>query len=251
MLQVTAFTCGWTTLELATLLEGEAGNIRIPIPAYLIQHPKGVLVFDTGLHPGTIGDIEGHFASPTQTTELYEGQDIAARLRSVGVEPADVHYVVNSHLHFDHCGGNIQLPDATILLQRPEWEAFNDEALKANGHYVTRHFDHGHPKKLLDGEHDVFGDGSVSCVPTYGHTAGHQSLQLRYGDREMLLTADSCYLCRSLEALHMPTFSYDRDSALEVMRRIQARWHQGTHVVLGHEPAAWTGRDDGCQKLIA
>ena len=64
-----------------------------------------------------------------------------------------------------------------------------------------RDFDLGHKLRLIDGEHDVFGDGSVICLPTYGHTPGHQSLRVRLGSGEIVLAADACYFCQTLREL--------------------------------------------------
>jgi N-acyl homoserine lactone hydrolase len=65
---------------------------------------------------------------------------------------------------------------------------------------ARRDFDLGHELRLLDGEHDVFGDGSVVCLPMHGHTPGQQSLRLRLdsGGGEVVLTADACYFCQTL-----------------------------------------------------
>ena len=76
-------------------------------------------------------------------------------------------------------GGNADLPNAKLVLQRREWEAASDpEQVRRNG-YNRADFDLGQQLQLIDGEHDLFGDGSVVCIPTYGHTAGHQSLRVQ------------------------------------------------------------------------
>ena len=84
-----------------------------------------------------------------------------------------------------------------MLVQRREWEAGMDPDSAARRGFNRRDFDLGHKLRLLDGEHDVFGDGSVLCLPTYGHTPGHQSLRLRLDRGEVVLAADACYFCQT------------------------------------------------------
>ena len=179
-LKVFALTCGWLEGDLGHLMEGGEGRIRLPIPAYLIEHPKGTALFDTGMHPDCQHDpaarvgarIAGLFAF-----DYRPGEEIGARLAALGRDPAGIDLIINSHFHFDHCGGNAQIPNATLLVQRREWEAGMDSDMAARRGFNPRDFDLGHKLRLLDGEHDVFGDGSVVCLPTHGHTPGHQSLE--------------------------------------------------------------------------
>src|SRR5262245_3533856 len=102
---VRGFTTGWLTTDLAGLLEGGEGQIRIPVLSYLVEHPKGRLVFDSGLHTdmrtdpvGRIGRLADYFAS-----ELAPDTAVDERVAAFEVAPD---LLVCSHLHFDHCGGN-------------------------------------------------------------------------------------------------------------------------------------------------
>ena len=239
--KVYAFTCGWLTLPLALLLEGETGKIKVPVPAYLIEHPKGRALFDSGLHVDTQVDADTRLGrlAPYHSVHFSAGEEIGARLESLDVDPARIDFVINSHLHFDHCGGNQQLPNATLLLQRPEWEAGHDADLIETVYYDPKDYDHGHRVQALDGEHDVFGDGAVVCVPTPGHTPGHQSLRVRTTGGEVVLTGDACYLRRTLENLHLPTAAWDRGKMLESLRRLRALRDNGAMIVTGHDPELW------------
>jgi len=233
---VRGFTTGWLETELAGLLEGGEGRIRIPVLSYLVEHPKGSLVFDTGLHTdmrvdpvARIGRLARHFAS-----ELAPDTAVHERTAALEVTPD---MVVCSHLHFDHCGGNGLLGDVPIVVQRTEWEAAHD-ADPGTG-YVPADFETGQDVRLVDGEHDVFGDGTVVCVPTPGHTAGHQSLRVRTAERELVLTGDACYFRRSLETSTLPMFGHDRAEQLrtfDVLRGLEAA---GAHLVFGHDPDQW------------
>jgi glyoxylase-like metal-dependent hydrolase (beta-lactamase superfamily II) len=233
---VRGFTTGWLETSLAGLLEGGEGQVRIPVLSYLVEHPRGSLVFDTGLHTdmrtdpvGRIGRLAKHFAS-----ELAADTAVHERTTALEVVPD---MVVCSHLHFDHCGGNALLGDVPVVVQRVEWEAAraDDEGLA----YLEADFDTGQDMRLVDGEHDVFGDGSVVCLPTPGHTAGHQSLRVRTAERDVVLTGDACYFRESLTTSKLPRFAHDRDEQLRTFDALRALEAAGAHLVFGHDPAQW------------
>ena len=91
----------------------------------------------------------------------------------------------------------------------------------------------------MDGEHDVFGDGSVVCLPTYGHTPGHQSLRLRLDRGEVVLAADACYFCQTLRERRLPRNMYDREAMLASLDRLAALEQSGARIFFGHDPEFW------------
>jgi N-acyl homoserine lactone hydrolase len=93
----------------------------------------------------------------------------------------------------------------------------------------------------VDGEHDVFGDGSVVCLPTHGHTPGHQSLKLRLPGGDIVLAADSCYFCRTLRERRLQRFAYDKEAMLAALDRLAALEKAGARIVFGHDPEFWAG----------
>jgi len=241
-LNVYAFTCGWLEGDFDRLMEGGEGRIRLPIPAYLIEHPKGTALFDTGMHPDCQHDPATRLGA--RLTSLFEfdykpGEEISARLAALGRDPARIDLVINSHFHFDHVGGNALIPNATMLVQRREWDAGMDAESAAKRGFNPRDFDLGHKLRLVDGEHDVFGDGSVTCLPTHGHTPGHQSLKLRLAGGEVVLAADSCYFCRTLRERRLPRFAYDKEQMLASLDRLTALEKSGARIFFGHDPEFW------------
>jgi len=232
--------CGYLETSTASILAKQPGRIRLPIPSYLIEHPKGRVVFDTGLHrdlqngPERLGPLSKMFQ-----IEYKRGEELGARLRALGVDPERIEYMINSHLHFDHVGGNADLPNAKLIVQRREWEAAADpELIRKNG-YNRADFDLGHQLQLVDGEHDLFGDGRVVLIPTYGHTRGHQSLRVRLEKRDVVLTADSCYTRKALEEMIFPPFADSYDAMREVMERFSAMERAGAYLIFGHDAAQW------------
>jgi glyoxylase-like metal-dependent hydrolase (beta-lactamase superfamily II) len=228
----------------AGILANEPGRLKLPIPSYLIEHPKGRVIFDTGLHrelqrnSSRIGPLAKAF-----TIEFHAGEELAGRLAARGVDPARIDYMINSHLHFDHVGGNADLLNAKLVVQRREWEAAADPDLIRRNGYNRADFDLGHQLQLIDGEHDLFGDGSVVCLPTYGHTAGHQSLRVRTDSDEFVMTADSCYMRKALEEMVLPPFAFSYDAMREVIEQYRKMERAGAPLIFGHDAAQW--RPDG------
>src|SRR6266403_3771844 len=115
-----------------------------------------------------------------------------------------------------------------------------DPDLAARLAFDRRDYDLGHDVQLLDGEHDLFGDGRVVCVPTYGHTPGHQSLRVRLDDGStIVLAGDACYLRRTLEHFHLPRYVYDREAMLTVLRRFREWQGAGARILFGHDAEIW------------
>ncbi len=156
--------------------ETGTGSARVePCLGYLVDHPDGLVLLDTGM--GRDPDVDAHYR-PSR-------RPLTAALADAGVTTEDVKVVVNCHLHFDHCGGNPELPGRPIFTQRVELEA-------------ARGVDYTLPELVdspgllyeqIDGEAEILSD--VLIVPTPGHTAGHQSLVVRCGDGTIVVAGQS------------------------------------------------------------
>jgi N-acyl homoserine lactone hydrolase len=237
-----AMTCGWVEAPMPRLIEGGEGRRRLPIPTYLVEHPKGRLLFDSGLHPDCQHDPVGRLGARTTsnfTVDFHPGEEVSQRLASFDRDAAEVDFIVSSHLHWDHCGGNALIPNATVVIQRPEWEGGFDPDIAAARGFNRQDFDLGHKMRVIEGEHDLFGDGSVVCLPTYGHTPGHQSLKLRLASGEVVLAADACYFCQTLRERRLPVSVHDREAmhaSLERLARLEA---VGARIFFGHDPDFW------------
>lgn len=245
-LHLYALTCGWLTLPEAALIEGGApAEIRIPVPAYLIVHPRGTALFDSGLaaicsSPSPLRDAYLGDLGKQVRVERAREDGIDARLAGFDVDVERVDWVINSHLHLDHAGGNVAASGARLLVQRREWEAAHEPDLIEAMAYKPVDYDHGHERLLVDGEHDVFGDGSVVCIPTYGHTPGHQSLRVRLASGEVVLAGDACYLRKMLDSLRLPPgAAWSREAMTEALLRLRTLEARGAKIFYGHDPEFW------------
>ena len=244
MLNLFAFDCGWLQSKKSFFIAADSDEIvRSPVPAFLIEHPKGLALFDTGLHPRYVRTAENALPADQQGYDLKDEWDIGQRLRSIGVDPARVDWIINSHLHADHCGGNGAFPNATIVIQRKELDfarAHIDGMLYADADFET-----GQSFLAVDGEHDLWGDRSLILFPTYGHTPGHQSARVRLAAGDVVLTSDCCYLARNLDELVISPGNFDREMSLDVLRRLRSMRERGTRMLFGHDPDQWQGVSQG------
>jgi glyoxylase-like metal-dependent hydrolase (beta-lactamase superfamily II) len=236
-------TCGWLTLPAKFVLDGMAGELRLPIPSYLIVHPKGKVIFDSGLHTGLQTDPAARIGKAASYTkvEYRPGEELRSRLAILDVRPEEITHLVNSHLHYDHSGGNEQVPNAPLIIQKPEWEAAMDPNLAYKNGFDKRDFDLGQDVKQISGEHDLFGDGSVTLFPTYGHTPGHQSMKITLPRGDVVLTGDACYMRKTLDDLHLPraSFLHDREGMIASLQKFRDLQRSGARIFYGHDPDHW------------
>jgi len=238
MLKLYAFNCGWFQCRPGFLIAGETGAyMRAPVPAYLIDHPRGRAVFDTGMGQQFHRQPENALPADKFGLQWFDGMEIPARLRALGIDPASVNWIINSHLHIDHCGGNALLENATVIVQRDEldYAMAGDHA----GLYVRADYDTGQPFKAVNGEHDLFGDGTVRILPTPGHTPGHQSVIVQLPQGEVLLAGDCCYTRRNLDLMAMPPGTVDTPTGLETLKRLKLMREKGTRILFGHDGLQW------------
>lgn len=156
--------------------ETGTGSARVePCLGYLVDHPDGLVLLDTGM--GTDADVEAHYRPVRRS--------LPAALADAGVSPEDVGLVINCHLHFDHCDGNLGLVGRPIFTQRVELEA-----ARGNNYTLPDLVDAAELRyEQLDGEAEIL--SGVLVVPTPGHTAGHQSLVVRAADGTVVVAGQS------------------------------------------------------------
>jgi glyoxylase-like metal-dependent hydrolase (beta-lactamase superfamily II) len=247
MIAVFALCGGYLELARESMIrDAPPARWTVPIECFLVVHPRGRLLFDSGLHCETRTNMLGRYGEERARrfqVHSQAGDDVVSQLGRLGLSVADVGWVANSHWHFDHCGGNEFFPDATFLVQAHEMQAARSPEVLAQGRYRPSARDFEHPLRYqpVDGEHDVFGDGTVVLIPTFGHTPGHQSLLVR-PDRasRLLFTADACYTRENMDRDVLPTVVWDDAEMTHSLRRLrELRDRHGARTVYGHDPEQW------------
>jgi len=236
------FSAGQMTSPMGMFLEGEYGELTYPVPVFLIEHSDGLVAVDAGLHPdlaassSRLGPLDGLFQAHLPT----DGSGtIGAQFGNAGFDPSQVDTVIVTHLHFDHVGGLVELPNARLLIQAQEWASRSDERLLKSGACNPADIDHGHDVAQIDGDHDVFGDGSVVCLLTDGHTVGHQSVRVRTESGTFVICGDCCYLRRTLTMEHLPPTGFNRHRQLAAVRRMAEEQRLGATLIFGHDRDQW------------
>jgi len=240
---LTRLDCGELEGDLAMFEAGARGRVTLPVSAWLIRHPRGTALFDAGMPPSFVaGSPCAQRVAQLMTIRFGADDTVAAQLEAQEQDPGRVDFVIASHLHFDHVGGLALIPNAALVIQRAEWEAGQRVPRGAPTLHERDDYDLGHPLRLADGEHDLFGDGAVVCVPTPGHTVGHQSLRVRLASGEdLVLTADCCLFARTLDGGALPTFGHDLEQQRRSLDRLRALRRDGARVVPGHDVEALAG----------
>jgi glyoxylase-like metal-dependent hydrolase (beta-lactamase superfamily II) len=241
--------------------------VRIPIVAFLLEHPSaGLVLVDTGFHRsiaegppdvrarnlGPVGRIMG------RTANMRPEQAVVAQLRQLGIDPEEVGLIVMTHLHFDHASALCDFPGAKVLVSEREWitatargsvrRGYSKAQLDPRLTYMTLDFAgvsasrHGPFEEAVN----VFGDGSLTLVSTPGHSLGHLSVIVRLGDREALLTGDAAYTSGTLRDGRRPWRADDKQAFESSLAALQAydREHPDALVVPGHDMATWEQLDE-------
>jgi 4-pyridoxolactonase len=213
-------------------------RLRFPIYAVLIDHPEGLFLFDTGIDADHV-----RATFPWEDVEQSSEQGIVQQLASCGYAPGDVTYVVNSHLHFDHVGGNRFFGEATTLVSKDELRQAKVPEQFERLAYSDQSFDHpGMRCELLEG--DVELARGLTLFETPGHSAGHYSLLVHgeAGQRKMLFTFDAAYTLENLDREIISGFHLDPVAATKSIKRLKklARDHDAT-IFVAHDLEAFDG----------
>jgi N-acyl homoserine lactone hydrolase len=158
-------------------------KFTIPVHGFLVKHPAGAGIVDTG------------YGSKTELIKDYRAVNtpVAEALRQHDVDPSDIRWIINTHLHFDHCGQNAVFPHAPLFVQRAEYERRNDP-----DYTVVEWLNYAGARwELLDGEQEIV--PGVRVVTTPGHTPGHQSIEVDTTAGPALMTGDACWTVKMFE----------------------------------------------------
>ncbi len=214
------FDCGTIDVADVSLFHpgiGKGEHKRLANACYLVAHPKGTLLWDAGLPDALAQTPEGKTMFNVFTARVSRG--LATQLAEINVDPARINYLGISHMHFDHIGNSALMPNATLLIQKVEYDAaFGAEP----GRYGFDPTGYSHLKtqrtKKLDGDYDVFGDGRVVIKRAPGHTPGHQALFLRLPKTgNILLSGDLVHFTDNWTHKRVPDFNFDKAQSAKTL----------------------------------
>ena len=227
---------------LPTYPKDQDHDIMIPINMWIIDHPLGLIVYDTGNNVAiSDGNCTSHWnegfcglLQPSQTRD-----DVIDKiLERVGFSAGDVKIVITSHSHLDHIGNIEMFPDAIHVIQKKElYQAWWPEKFQRGGAHVMADYDDARDFTYfeLNGDYDLFGDGSVVVISTPGHTLGHQSVKVRMAETgTVILTQDAVWVKENLEG-HPAGLNYSiLDYTNSVNRIKMIRDIENAQVWMGH-----------------
>lgn len=233
MARVELLNVGWFTCAAGLMHRGDPFDepLRFPIPAYVVETDDQLILVDTGLHPAAAADSASHYAGIETMGVFTLEQEVPL---SEQVDLGALTMVVMTHLHFDHAGALTLIPESVpIVIQRCEWEgAHDDEATKRNS-FIPRDYDIDEGRLMLvEGDHDLLGDGSIELLSTPGHTLGHQSV--RVGD--LVIGGDVSHFPSGLEDHRFPMFADNHGEQARSAERLRGLRDQGLTIMPGHDP---------------
>ncbi len=190
---------------------------------YLIQHGNNLLLWDSGMSDSIAAKTEGVSGAGGLLT-MWVRKTLASQLQALGIAPTDITEIAFSHFHGDHVGNANLFTSATLYIQEPEYDAaFGPNAAKFNFAPPLYEKLRANPTVKLNGDHDVFGDGSVIILSTPGHTPGHQCLLVRLPNRgPVVLSGDMVHFQDNWTHRRVPARNFNQEQSLQSMERIAA-----------------------------
>jgi len=224
-------------------------DVTIPVSMWIIEHDKGLVVFDTGNNIEIVENCKGYWAAglcdflqPDQTRETT----IDGWLTKLGYTTDDVKVVVTSHAHLDHAGNLKMFPNAIHAFQKAElyqgWWPEQFQGRDGTGPFVKADMEGTREYNFLEleGDYDLFGDGSMMILSTPGHTLGHQSMQVTMkSGKRILLAQDAIWMQENLDG-HPAGLNFSVQEYTKSVNRLKfKRDLQGIPLFMGHDENQW------------
>ncbi len=243
---------------------GEDKELELPVPFYVIKHPKGLVLFDTGFGSAFIDQVNAWWFNRFMQVFLPyrfqpDTESATTQLKAIGYQPEDVTHLILSHMHLDHAGGILDFPKAKTLISQEEWDHAQGSRVttRLRGYLKEQYQDITARVKIIDyppasdknldpfdRAYDVFSDDSLLIIPTPGHTPGHQSLQIKLASgKKVLLTGDAVWLAEGYQkplpkSWLVQHLEEDQNRAWNTTQRIHAysQKHPEVMIIPGHDP---------------
>jgi N-acyl homoserine lactone hydrolase len=204
---------------------------------YLIGHGDRLFLWDSGMSDSIADKPEG-VPSASGLLTMWVRKTLASQLQGIGVKPSDVTDIAFSHFHSDHVGNANLFTSAQLYIQEPEYgAAFGPDAPKFGFAPPLYEKLKSNPTVKLNGDHDVFGDGSVVILSTPGHTPGHQCLLVPLPQRGVVvLSGDMVHFQDNWTHRRVPARNFNKEQTLQSMERMAA-------VISAEQAELWINHD--------
>jgi N-acyl homoserine lactone hydrolase len=216
---------GWLKCDKGFVTFGKdmGKSVEIPVYCYLIKHPKGNVLIDSGFS----SDFNNTWGKRLSFFRPILEKGIVDELKGIKID-----FIINTHLHIDHCENNSCFKDAVIIIQKKELESAKNPKPYQKYAYCDK-LDESLNYKVIDGNFDLFDDGKIKIIKTAGHTQGHQSVLLDMGTENVFIAGDACYCAENLKYNLLPGILWNPDKVLENYEMI--RNLKDTKILFGHD----------------
>lgn len=215
IVDVRLLTDGYFTLDKSFLVFGKYQGVKYKaaLKPLLVKTEKEIILVDTGI--GTLPPKYEKFHEVIRTKD----EQLRLSLKRAGLEPGDITIVVNTHLHFDHCGNNMLFPSAKFFEQTEEvrYAFFPDRFMRVS--YLREFFDLEGEFVPLHGRYTI--EDGVEIVPTPGHTIGHQSVVVKWRDHNLVYAGDAAPLPENIEKRNITGMIYNGSQGLESIDQLK------------------------------
>jgi N-acyl homoserine lactone hydrolase len=221
--------CGDIALnDASSFTPGASGPGALSDTCYLIKHAQGWVLWDTGL-PDSLVDMPAGMKSNAGV--WTSKKTLLGQLAELGLKPSDIRYLALSHSHPDHVGNLNLFPQATLVVQKAEYDWVQP--------FGGPRFKPEQPVIKAEGDHDLFGDGSVVLISTPGHSPGHQCLLVRLPKTgALLLTGDAVHTRANWDSHRVPERNFNMAQSLVSLDHMAAVLKENNaQLWIGHETA--------------
>jgi N-acyl homoserine lactone hydrolase len=214
--------------------DGKSGSIVVP--CFLIRHPKGILLWDTGLDDKLAQNKAGFESGGIH---LFVDVPLMDQLKTLGLTAADINFIAFSHFHFDHTSNANAFTASTWIINKAEL-AYALGTPTPTGSVDTDTISGYKTAKtqMIDADYDVFGDGSVRILKAPGHTPGHQVLQIKLKKTgTVVLSGDLYHMRDNRKYRRVPSINVGRADTLASIDRIEAIIKNSkARLIIQHDP---------------
>ncbi len=230
------FDCGtlvYNKPEDYRLTRDEVKDTNMGVTCYLVMHPKGMLLYDTGLNDRLVG--RPLYENVLDGYGQIKFNTLSGQLADIGVTPANIDYLVLSHYHWDHIGNAGDFAGSTWLVYQGDRDHMFAAEARAQAWFNQYSALERSKTRVLSGDYDVFGDGTVVVLATPGHTEGHCSLLVRLKNTGPVVLSGDLYHYPEEHALGRMPDEEKTTGTVESRKKIEELLRRtGAQLWIGH-----------------